>query len=133
MALLIWEENYSVGINKFDVQHKKMFNLINRFFDLMKEHAEISNLEEILNELIEYGKNHLKEEEETFDKFDYPDKIKHKNSHDMYRKRVNKFLEEKDKVFLSFDVIDFLEDWWLGHIVSADKKYTKFLNEKGLF
>lgn len=132
MSLLKWDNKYSVGVSIFDEQHKKMFAIINRFYDGMKVGQSKRNNEDILKELVGYAEYHLKNEEDYFEKYDYPDKDGHKKIHDSYRNKINDFLSEENDDLISFSIIDFLEDWWLGHISQKDKEYTEFFNKKGL-
>lgn len=132
MSLLNWEKSYSVGVKKFDEKHEKMFSMINDFYDLMKENKDTENLKRILGELAEYGKSHLKDEEEYFDKYGYPEKDAHKKTHNLYRAKIEEFLSKELDMFLPFDVIDYLEDWWLNHIKGMDAKYVDFFKEKGV-
>lgn len=130
--LIEWEDEYSVGVKEIDEQHKKLFSLINSLFESMKESSYKKTPENIFQELLDYAKLHLKTEEDYFEKFNYPEKDVHKKTHDLYRSKISEFIKKKDNTFLSFEIIDFLEDWWLGHIVSTDKKYQKFFKEHGL-
>jgi len=132
MSLMNWQDDYSVGVKEIDDQHKKMFDLINRLYESIKESKDRKLREEFLQELSNYGKFHLKTEEDYFEKFKYPQKEEHVKIHDLYRNKIKEFVNKKDDIFLSFEIIDYLEDWWLEHITSVDKDYQDFFNKKGL-
>lgn len=135
MLLLEWNDEYRVGVHKFDDQHKKMFNIINDFYSAMKEGKQKDKIDEILKELIEYANYHLSEEEKYFEKFNYPKKEEHQKIHDTYREKINLFLKEYNEnksELISFDIIDYLEDWWIGHIMGTDKDYSVFFSDKNL-
>lgn len=34
MKKVHWEDNYSIGIRSIDKQHRKLFNLVNKLYDL---------------------------------------------------------------------------------------------------
>src|SRR3989344_4665653 len=134
MALLNWVEDYSVGVKEFDEQHKKMFVIINNLYDAMHASVIDDELREFINELVSYANYHFSTEEKYFAEFDYPEKEAHIKAHDFYRAKVSEFVKEfeEHKKFLSFEILDFLEDWWLGHVITVDKKYTSFFNAHGL-
>lgn len=132
MSLIEWSEKYSVGVKEFDEQHLKMFGIINRFYDAMKNGQDNNNNIAILRELADYGEYHLKNEEKYFNEYAYPDKENHTKIHDSYRSKIEGFLKEANDSLVSFAIIDFLEDWWLGHIAQKDKEYTDFFHAKGL-
>ena len=54
--------------------------------------------------------------------------------HLKFIERIEKFKNEFEKGngVLSFDLIDFLKNWLLNHILKVDMKYVPFLKSKGL-
>lgn len=133
MLLLNWDDDYSVGVQKFDNQHQKLFNLINNFYESMKINRESDKVDETLKELVDYANIHLAEEEKYFEKFDYPLKDEHKKIHDEYRKKIQKFIDERKvgtENVLSFDIVDYLGKWWIDHIMGTDRLYTEFFKDK---
>ena len=69
MSLLTWQNDYSVGVKELDQQHRKMFDLINQFYDSMIEARNKDNVKKTLKELVEYSHSHLATEEKYFKKF----------------------------------------------------------------
>lgn len=132
MSLMNWQDDYSVGVKEFDDQHKKLFDLINGLYESMKDSTDKKFKDELLQDLYDHGKIHLETEEKYFNKFEYPQTEEHVKFHDSYRSKIQEFINKKDDIFLSFEIIDYLEDWWLEHITSVDKGYQEFLNSKGL-
>ncbi|MFH0891416.1 MAG: bacteriohemerythrin [Candidatus Falkowbacteria bacterium] len=131
MPLLEWKDDYSVGVEELDDQHKKMFGLINGLHDNMQTKIMDKNdLEKLLSELAAYGNNHLTTEEKYFTLYGYPLKEEHEKAHGFYREKIKNFLAGESNHFASFEIIDFLEDWWLGHIITMDKAYEPFFKEK---
>lgn len=132
MSLLLWKDEYSVGVKELDAQHQKMFVLINQFYELMRDKTDKENMEAVLKELTDYASYHLATEEKLFAEHGYPNSEAHIKQHDEYREKINDFMRRKDETLLSFDIIDYLEDWWLGHVTGADQGYVGFFKEKGL-
>jgi|SRR3972149_3015340 len=134
MQLLTWEPQHSVGVQELDEQHKKIFAIINRLYDVMQTTDEKKNLGEILEEMRDYCDQHFSLEEKYFDLFHYEDRESHEAQHRFFREKSREFIQTYavDGVTLSFDVLDFLEDWWFKHINNVDKKYTKCFQEHGL-
>lgn len=128
-----WKDEYSVGVKVFDTHHKTLFNYINEFHEDMHEGKIENNIEKHLERFSEYADFHLKAEEEMFEKYDYPEKKKHQEIHDEYRIRMEEFrkTEKKDEAF-AFEVLQYLENWWVYHVTMVDKKYEEFFQEKGL-
>ena len=131
---LEWSGIYSVNIKEFDDQHKKIFDIINRIYDLKEKGAENLDEKEIINELKDYGNYHLATEEKYFEQFNYPEASVHIAQHNNYRASIleieNKNLEEKE--FFK-ELSTFLRAWWINHIQSLDQEYSNFFNKKGLY
>ncbi len=134
MALLSWDNSYSVGITKIDMQHKKLFDLINDLFDAMKIGESKNVIKKVIKELADYTVYHFGFEEKYFDDFGYPQttthKLEHKNFVDTIVKFQTKFIQ--GKALLSMEVMSFLKKWLQEHIKGTDQQYIKFFNEHGL-
>lgn len=135
MALITWEEKYSVNIRDIDDQHKKLFNLLNILYDAMSVGRGNDVLGRVLSELIDYTVYHFDAEERLFQKHGYPEYIQHKKEHDNMAKQAVE-LREKFNLgvdgMISAEVLIFLKNWLLNHIMVTDKKYASFLNGKGV-
>lgn len=135
MPLFNWTEENSVGVEEIDNQHKKIFSIINNFYDLMSQSKAQEEINNILNQLNEYAKFHFETEEKYFEQFNYENKEEHTKLHQRYNEKINKFVESANNdgaTIASFGILDFLEDWWLNHINIEDKGYTECFNSHGL-
>ncbi len=133
MAFIKWSDEYSVGVIEIDDQHKKLFEMIDDFYDAMRADNKKA-LEDLLNSLAEYTMYHFRTEENYFDKFRYADSEKHKKEHQVF---VDKVLDVKSsmqsgKFVISVDVTNFIKKWILDHVAVTDKKYTQCSNHNGL-
>ena len=134
MAIISWKDAYSVGISEIDRQHHKIIDLINQLNDAMTEGKGKERLGKILADLISYTHNHFKAEEKLFDQYGYPDAEEHKFKHQKMTEKVldlQKQFKEK-KITITFEVMDFLQNWLDKHILGTDKKYGPYLNGKGV-
>lgn len=135
MAILTWTLENSVGVKELDTQHQKIFSLINRLHGAMKQNRAHTEIKTILQELVDYANYHFSTEEKYFDQFNFEFKQAHTDNHHYYTQKINEFVEKSNQqtgLILSYELIDFLEDWWLHHINIEDKKYTKCFNDNGL-
>lgn len=134
MAYLIWDEKYSVGVREVDLQHKKLVELINGLHDAMKAGKGKDALARVLQDLINYAASHFATEEKYMTQFSYPAYPTHKNEHEKFVKQVLDFQKDfnSGKAVMTLDIMNFLKDWLLNHILGTDKKYEPFFNEHGL-
>ncbi|MBT8341688.1 MAG: bacteriohemerythrin [Desulfatitalea sp.] len=134
MAIVKWSEDLSVNVREIDKQHQKLVSLINSLGDAMRERRAKEVVGSVIQELADYALTHFLTEEKYFDKYGYPDLVKHKNEHDAFVEKVSKFQKDFDagRLALSINMLNFLKDWLINHIRGTDKKYSAFFNEKGL-
>ena len=134
MAFINWEPKYSVNIEILDTQHKTLVDTVNQLHNAMKQGKSKDVLGEILDNLIKYTKNHFTTEENFFQRFDYKEKSSHTLEHDSFVKKAVEFKKSFDNgnSMLSVEVLNFLSKWIKDHILVSDKKYSEFLNSKGI-
>jgi hemerythrin len=132
--LIEWQDSYSVGVALIDEQHKKLFTHINDLHLAMSESRDKEILGKLLGDLSDYVDVHFATEEKYMDEFNYEGRGAQKVQHNQYTDKIKSFQEEyaKNELLLSFEIIDFLEDWILSHVTGEDKKYTKCFNDCGL-
>lgn len=131
---LDWKDEYSVGIESIDHQHKKLINLINHLQTAI-DHSTGEQFErEALDELVNYTRTHFAYEEELMESNGYPEFDAHKTQHKNMVDKVEKVLAEyqKDKETAMHNAIEFLKHWLINHINGTDKEYSKFLISKGV-
>jgi hemerythrin-like metal-binding protein len=135
MSLIIWTDEFSVGVVEIDNQHKGLVKLINKLYDAMTYGQANKVLREIIQELVKYTQIHFATEEKYFVKFDYEDSEAHIEEHHEFIASVQKFKEgfEAGNIVLSVDIFKFLKGWLTNHILGSDKKFMKCFNENGLF
>lgn len=134
----IWTDEYGVGIQLIDEQHKHFFEIVNKIFGLAdNESSAKEELSALLDELGNYALYHLGTEEEYFSSYKYPDAVLHIDSHNKYRDVIKEYQDrvrsgKEDVKKIVEEVASYSGDWLSHHILEVDKKYTKFFNEHGL-
>ncbi len=132
--LLQWKEEYSVGIDHIDQDHKKLLSLLNRFTTAYDYAMTESFEKDALEDLVNYTKYHFEREESLMQQYDYPDFDAHQQQHREMIKQVEHFVElynEKGHDALN-EISDFLTQWLINHINGTDKGYSQYLNDKGV-
>jgi len=134
MALIQWDNSFSVNVAEIDKQHQMLVTMINNLNDAMKQGKGKDMLASIISGLFNYAREHFATEEKYFDKFGYSAAATHKLEHKNFATKISEFKEsfEKGQIALTIDVMNFLKDWLQNHIKISDKKYGPFFNEKGL-
>ena len=123
-----WRDEYALGIEEVDNQHKILVELINELYGAVVDKNADEIAKEIIVKLQNYSLFHFKTEEDYFDMYNYYDKKEHVRSHQNFIARVGQFQEvaEKNRP-VTFQIVLFLKDWLMKHILQEDKKYVPFL------
>ncbi len=134
MALLNWSDQFSVGIQELDNQHKKLIGFINSLHSEKMDKGNGEAIGSLLDELLEYTRTHFKEEEKLMKEYEYPEYTTHKAQHSSLLLKVEimqkKFFSGDKDIFT--DIAILLNDWLAEHILVEDKNYGPFLNSKGI-
>jgi hemerythrin len=131
MSKIEWDDFYSVHIPKIDEQHKGLVGMISELQVAMSNGAAKDVLGKVLDNLIDYTIVHFNTEEELLRTNNYPEFDKHKLEHERLTGRVQEFKSKFSNggIATTFELMEFLSDWLIQHIVESDKQYSKFINK----
>lgn len=126
--MLKWKDEYCIGIEKIDEQHKHLFEIGNMAYDLLYDDFKLDkydNIIEIIEELRQYTLYHFHYEEEYMKYVSYNGFLSQKAQHDYFIKKINevdlKEIDENQDGYLK-DLLAFIFEWILKHILEEDKK-----------
>ena len=127
-----WSAALSVGFDEIDAQHQRLVEIANRLNSAMHSGAGRQALGEILGELVDYTVRHFAYEEGEMRKHRYPQSDAHKEAHRKLVEEVSAFKEKFDsgKAAISIELMAFLRDWLLNHILKVDKLLGRHLAER---
>jgi hemerythrin len=123
----------SVGVAVLDDDHKKLIAILNTLSDGLHEGKDADALGKALNSLIDYTDEHFKREETFLVKTKYPSVVRHMEQHKVLRQQVLAIQEKYQSSaspILSAEVMTFLKNWLLNHILLTDKDYSPHAHAK---
>ncbi|WP_421901472.1 bacteriohemerythrin [Maridesulfovibrio sp.] len=128
-----WSDDLSVDVRTIDEHHMTLLDLINELYGAMRQRKADTVIGEVAERLLEYTIYHFGYEEKIFDKHGYPETAPHKKLHKTFIDKIAEFRDDvaAGKVTASTDIIRFLKDWLIKHIMVVDAKYTDFMHENG--
>ena len=134
MALLVWNDTYSVGIPSIDEQHKKILDMINELSLSLINKEDESRQVLVILKLASYTISHFRHEENIFDKYNYEETDEHKESHKKLIERVDDFQTRltENKEDIGEELLGFLITWLLNHILLMDKRYMPFMKKNSI-
>jgi hemerythrin len=134
VALVTWDESYSVKVQKCDEDHKKLFSMLNSLHDAMKAGRGKDVVQQTVKDLADYTKFHFAREEEMLKKADFPGLEPHREQHAEFVKKVEQFSRDlkEGKAGESVAVAQFIQTWLVNHIQKIDRQYSAHLNAHGI-
>ncbi|MBL7544370.1 MAG: bacteriohemerythrin [Bdellovibrionaceae bacterium] len=125
-----WASEYQIGVQEMDAEHKVLIEKINA----LAENLELTNdsrrdkaVKRAFSALAEYTRIHFNHEESYMESIKYPDLDAHKATH---RKLLSQVVEFSSKIdegqYDSAELMNFLNDWLMRHILGVDMKYGKY-------
>lgn len=128
------KQKLELEIRNIDNQHKELISILQQVNDLQHTSESRRNVyfPVIIEKLLYYSQYHFSFEEEHMSKNAYPLLKDQQQLHKDFVSRIIKFTNEyKNGMFdLGDEMILFLKDWVVNHILLEDKKYKIFLEQK---
>jgi len=129
-----WNNNFSVGNDVIDNQHKLLLKSIEDFHTACKNHSTDEAIVNTLKFLAKYTVNHFKDEEKYMADNGYPKLADHKIIHSNFVNEVKDIIakvnREGIKLSLVMELNKKLNDWLINHIMKVDKEYQTYIANK---
>lgn len=126
--LIFWKTQYHLGLDEIDAQHKSLLELINRAWRAIVRRSDQSVVFALIEELEKHTLAHFAAEERFMRATDYPGFDDHHKEHNFFIARIaEERLRSMKTGILSLDLMHFLRDWLIDHIVVLDKAYVDFV------
>lgn len=123
-----WKDIYALGVNKMDDEHKVLITKINALADALAAEKGVMNAFEAL---ASYTVEHFSHEERYMESIAYPDLAAHKRIHARLLEQVGQYGETiRSGNANPSELMNFLNDWLLKHILGVDMKYARFSREE---
>ena len=128
MAFLSWHERYSVGHAEIDLQHRRLFELVNHFDDVIQMELP-GELPHIVDDLIRLSEAHFHYEEGLLQDTGFPLVAEHRKIH---RELLDQLRGMQSSMLVGGHVshkavVRFLADWLTNHILREDMGYRSYL------
>jgi len=129
-----WKEEYSVGIQEIDEQHKYFLSILNDLYNAVLANKSREELKDLFQKLSDYAEKHFSTEEKYFDEFGYEGSSEHKLKHQEMREEIQRIKNEENenKIDLDGNIVYFLNDWLEDHFEKMDQKYKECFIEHGV-
>lgn len=128
-----WSNDFSVGIQEIDEQHKILVNILNELTKAIEERRGTEVRNEIMDRLVEYTRIHFTVEESLMRILGYPQYEKHKHEHEKLLDQTNDLYSKMNNSAVStYELLFFLRSWLINHIMGSDKAYKEHFLKMGV-
>lgn len=130
MAYVQWSRRFELGVPFIDSDHKVLVGLLNRMNDAARTDGDLTDIGGILSALVDYTRYHFAREERAQEAGGYPDIDEHREQHARLAIEARRLFEayRKDPGVIEVgDILDFLSDWLLDHILLHDMAIKPYL------
>jgi hemerythrin len=125
-VMVAWKDEYSIGVEIIDEQHKHLFDIGNSAYKLLRDEFctdKYDGIVSIIQDLREYTKFHFKTEEEYMLKINYKKYFSQKVEHDDFIQTIDKVnfeqVDEDPQKYIE-NILAFVFNWILEHILQKD-------------
>jgi hemerythrin len=130
MAKILWTNEFGIGIEVIDNQHRRIVDYINQLNDANSGAHSREEIGILINELVDYTVSHFGFEEHLQMDAGYPYYKAHLRVHSLFTRRVTDFIERfENGEDITRDLHGFLVNWLLSHIKHEDADYVEVVNE----
>ena len=129
---ITFEDNLLTGNKMIDEQLKELIERIRNFVFACQDGKSKVNAIKMLDYLDEYTDFHFKEEEILQEKAEYPDRGKHHEKHEEFKKTIQElyeYLHDSEGPTDQFSELVHrnVVDWLFGHIKTFDRSVAEFI------
>lgn len=126
MALLSWNEDYSVHNEELDSHHKELISILNQLYNECLKVDSQNCTGPRLEELLAYADYHFKAEEQYMRQLEYFEIDEHIEMHAGFIFKLAELqrIQSLSQMELAKELIVFLGKWLLHHVLEEDKKYA---------
>ncbi|MCE5336125.1 MAG: bacteriohemerythrin [Desulfobacteraceae bacterium] len=129
-----WHDEYGTCIGDMDQEHKELLSRINDLYDAIFIKKDRDSIQTMINSLIGFARNHFNDEEVLMLKHGYPGYDRHKKKHEQLMNEIAAMQEKVAAGEINIhggEFVSFIKDWVINHILTTDRNYVPFLDDKG--
>jgi len=131
---MTWSRQLETGVPAMDNQHRKLVGLVNTLFENLRSGNTDEVLAASLNALVQYTATHFSSEEQYLAGQGFANLSEHKKIHNSLVEKVMDFKGdyEQGRAAIGIDLMIFLREWLVDHIMVEDMQYSPKVVDRGL-
>lgn len=132
MSGITWKGVYETNIVALDKEHQRLVEQINRLHQAIRDKRSEDVMLSIFDALVEYTSQHFVHEERLLEEYGYPQLSEQQAEHQLLAQQVLDYRQHLTggTAVSATEVMGFLRNWLLDHIVKHDKHYGPYLESR---
>jgi hemerythrin len=134
MAFMTWRDQYSVGVETLDNQHKAILRILNELHaaSLRGKAQEVAG--PLLSQLVSLASEHFSAEERLMESTKFPGLAEHRAKHREMAGRIADLASrhEKRDAAVYLQLLYFVRDYQSKHMQNEDQEYARWLSAHGV-
>ncbi len=127
--LLAWKDEYNVGSDTIDTEHRKLFDLANDVFSIEDPQRQIDDIRLLLYKLYDYMTYHFEHEETLMSEIHFDAIEYHKTKHIEIIHEMNNIMQSIHQIALLPEKLTaMMLKWILMHILEEDFKMKSVIH-----
>jgi hemerythrin len=128
---LTWKDEYTVGVEEVDDQHKQFLKILRRLYEYLGKPISSEILAQSLLEVRHYAEYHFVSEENLMLLSKYPQREDQIAAHLRLLENLKRHLKSIEIRHENLsDLVKFMMDWFALHTQTEDKAFGKWLIER---
>jgi hemerythrin len=129
-----WSDEYSLGIQAIDEQHKSFFEAGHRLYDTILNCEGEKIVEESVAFLRDYASRHFQTEEGYMEKHAYPHLEQHRKLHTEFLEVLDGLVADLElfgpSQHLADRALEISQEWLINHIIEEDTRYALYIKDR---
>jgi hemerythrin-like metal-binding protein len=132
MVFIEWSDQYNVGIEPIDQQHRRLVELINQLQDRVDKGVGRQRCLNTMNALTDYVLEHFADEEKLMSEIGFEELDRHQRAHQVFSAKVADIalMWGQGQTIDCHEILSFLKEWLLDHILVEDQRIGTFVDAR---
>jgi hemerythrin len=129
MALMTWNNKYSVGVETVDNQHKALMKALNELHAASMQGKAREIADRLMVQIVSIANEHFATEERLMESASFPGLAAHRAKHRELAGKIAEFVSrhEKGDTTMYTQLLYFMRDWQTKHMQAEDQEYAAWL------
>ena len=134
MPMIAWSNQFSVGVQEVDKQHQVLVGILNRLSSALDAQDKDFDSHKVIDEMVQYTVYHFGTEEHLMTQIGYAVKAQHVAEHQAFVHQVGEMVGQLTQGHGPSleELLIFLRDWLISHILHSDRDLGDALNLAGV-